>query len=115
MAKRHVLGIDIGGSGIKGALVDLKKGEFATDRLRIPTPAESTPVSYTHLDVYKRQRGRRRPARSDDRAVRSGRSRAVTSSDSMPEFLPPDAAGVRSPAEQVHGAVPEQRLSLIHI
>ena len=43
MAKRHVLGIDIGGSGIKGALVDLKKGEFATDRLRIPTPAESTP------------------------------------------------------------------------
>lgn len=43
MSKRHVLGIDIGGSGIKGALVDLKKGEFATDRLRIPTPAESTP------------------------------------------------------------------------
>ncbi|HOA88935.1 MAG TPA: PH domain-containing protein [Propioniciclava tarda] len=33
----------------------------------------------------------------------------MTPSDSMPEFLPPDAAGVRSPAEQVHGAVPEQR------
>jgi polyphosphate glucokinase len=43
MSKRHVLGIDIGGSGIKGALVDLKKGEFASDRIRIPTPAESTP------------------------------------------------------------------------
>ena len=43
MSKRQVLGIDIGGSGIKGALVDLKKGDFATDRLRIPTPAESTP------------------------------------------------------------------------
>ena len=43
MSKRYVLGIDIGGSGIKGALVDLKKGEFATDRLRIPTPAVSTP------------------------------------------------------------------------
>ena len=40
---QHVLGIDIGGSGIKGALVDLTKGEFASDRLRIPTPGESTP------------------------------------------------------------------------
>lgn len=34
----HVLGIDIGGSGIKGALVDLAKGEFASERIRIPTP-----------------------------------------------------------------------------
>lgn len=34
----HVLGIDIGGSGIKGALVDLEKGDFASDRVRIPTP-----------------------------------------------------------------------------
>jgi len=38
-----VLGIDIGGSGIKGAPVDLATGEFAADRLRIDTPAESTP------------------------------------------------------------------------
>lgn len=36
-------GIDIGGSGIKGAPVDLKKGEFADDRLRIPTPLPATP------------------------------------------------------------------------
>lgn len=39
----HALGIDIGGSGIKGAIVDLKKGEFSTDRLRIPTPQPATP------------------------------------------------------------------------
>ncbi|GAB3622531.1 ROK family protein [Mariniluteicoccus endophyticus] len=38
-----VLGIDIGGSGIKGAPVDLEKGDFARDRLRIDTPAKSTP------------------------------------------------------------------------
>ena len=38
-----VLGIDIGGSGIKGAPVDLAKGDFAADRLRIPTPKPSTP------------------------------------------------------------------------
>ncbi|WP_324651107.1 polyphosphate--glucose phosphotransferase [Georgenia sp. H159] len=36
-------GIDIGGSGIKGAPVDLATGELTTDRLRIPTPTPSTP------------------------------------------------------------------------
>jgi polyphosphate glucokinase len=36
-------GIDIGGSGIKGAPVSLVDGEFAADRLRIPTPQPSTP------------------------------------------------------------------------
>lgn len=34
----QVLGIDIGGSGIKGALVDLETGEFASERIRIETP-----------------------------------------------------------------------------
>ena len=41
--KKHALGIDIGGSGIKGAIVDLKKGEFVTDRIRIPTPQPAKP------------------------------------------------------------------------
>ena len=39
------LGIDIGGSGIKGALVDTTTGEFATERIRIPTPRPATPES----------------------------------------------------------------------
>ena len=39
----NVLGIDIGGSGIKGAPVDLEAGDFAADRLRIETPSKSTP------------------------------------------------------------------------
>ena len=39
----HPLGIDIGGSGIKGAPVDLAKGAFAKDRLRRDTPKVSTP------------------------------------------------------------------------
>ncbi|QGF23636.1 polyphosphate--glucose phosphotransferase [Raineyella fluvialis] len=43
MTARPVLGIDIGGSGIKGAPVDLELGDFAADRLRIPTPKKSTP------------------------------------------------------------------------
>lgn len=36
-------GIDIGGSGIKGAPVDLTTGELAAERLRIPTPQPATP------------------------------------------------------------------------
>lgn len=43
MSERPVLGIDIGGSGIKGAPVDLNRGDWATERLRIATPKKSTP------------------------------------------------------------------------
>ncbi len=39
----QVLGIDIGGSGIKGALIDTQTGEMLTDRHRIPTPLPGTP------------------------------------------------------------------------
>ena len=46
-------GIDIGGSGIKGAPVDLKSGEFTADRVRIPTPQPATPqaVAQTVAEV----------------------------------------------------------------
>lgn len=43
MAEQLGFGIDIGGSGIKGAYVNLLSGEFATDRYRIPTPQPATP------------------------------------------------------------------------
>jgi polyphosphate glucokinase len=36
-------GIDFGGSGIKGAPVDLEKGDFAAERVRIDTPQPATP------------------------------------------------------------------------
>ena len=42
-AQRIALGIDIGGSGIKGAPVDLDRGEMITDRHKIETPQPSTP------------------------------------------------------------------------
>lgn len=38
-----VLGIDIGGSGIKGAPVDTETGELTADRCRIPTPQPARP------------------------------------------------------------------------
>lgn len=45
----QILGIDIGGSGIKGAPVDLDKGEFATERIRLDTPKKSTPQAVAEL------------------------------------------------------------------
>ena len=39
----QVLGIDFGGTGIKGAIVDTLKGELVTERLRLPTPERSRP------------------------------------------------------------------------
>ena len=45
MTYKKVLGIDIGGSGIKGAIVNTKKGEMETERFRIPTPDPASPDS----------------------------------------------------------------------
>lgn len=39
----EILGIDIGGSGIKGAPVDCETAELLADRIRIPTPSPSKP------------------------------------------------------------------------
>lgn len=38
-------GIDIGGSGIKGAPVDLTTGQFLAERVRIATPQPATPAA----------------------------------------------------------------------
>ena len=38
-------GIDIGGSGIKGAVVDLEAGGLATERYKVLTPQPSTPAA----------------------------------------------------------------------
>jgi polyphosphate glucokinase len=44
-------GIDFGGTGIKGAPVDLEKGEFAAERERIKTPSPSTPEAVAEVFV----------------------------------------------------------------
>ena len=41
----RALGIDIGGSGIKAALVELATGSLVTDRQRAPTPRPATPAA----------------------------------------------------------------------
>jgi polyphosphate glucokinase len=44
-------GIDFGGSGIKGAPVELTTGEFIGERVRIKTPQPSTPVAVADIFV----------------------------------------------------------------
>ena len=39
----QILGIDIGGTGIKGAPVDLKTEDYLAERFRVPTPQPATP------------------------------------------------------------------------
>lgn len=39
----HALGIDIGGTGIKAALVDTLTGELVSERLKLPTPSGGEP------------------------------------------------------------------------
>jgi polyphosphate glucokinase len=42
-------GIDIGGSGVKGAPVDLATGDLAEERVRFPTPQPSTPKAVARV------------------------------------------------------------------
>ena len=41
----QLLGVDIGGTGIKGAIVDTVTGELVSERVRIETPHPATPVA----------------------------------------------------------------------
>ncbi|MGH2511827.1 MAG: polyphosphate--glucose phosphotransferase [Candidatus Limnocylindrales bacterium] len=41
----HALGIDIGGTGIKAAVVDVATGHLVSDRMRQPTPQPPTPAA----------------------------------------------------------------------
>ncbi len=43
MQTKHMLGVDVGGSGIKGAIINLETGELQSERLRLETPKPSKP------------------------------------------------------------------------
>jgi len=46
-AARHALGVDVGGSGVKGAIVDLDTGQLVGERFRLDTPQPATPKAVT--------------------------------------------------------------------
>ncbi|ORV07869.1 polyphosphate--glucose phosphotransferase [Mycobacterium celatum] len=41
--QRRGFGVDVGGSGIKGGIVDLDTGQLIGDRVKLPTPQPATP------------------------------------------------------------------------
>ncbi len=45
MNNDHVLGIDVGASGIKGAVVDITTGKLRSERIKISTPKPATPAA----------------------------------------------------------------------
>ena len=44
----HILGIDVGGTGIKAAVVDTLSGQLVNERTRIDTPRPATPQAVAH-------------------------------------------------------------------
>ncbi|OYT72984.1 MAG: polyphosphate glucokinase [Chloracidobacterium sp. CP2_5A] len=53
---KRALGIDVGGTGVKGAPVNLRSGELAQERLRLLTPQPATPsaVAETVFELIRR-------------------------------------------------------------
>lgn len=53
--QRRGFGIDVGGSGVKGGIVDLQTGALIGDRIKLPTPQPATPqaVAETVATVVK--------------------------------------------------------------
>jgi len=54
-AETHILGIDVGGTGIKGAPVDVSEGRLLTERYKVLTPQPPTPeaVAETLTEVVR--------------------------------------------------------------
>jgi polyphosphate glucokinase len=52
----QILGIDVGGTGVKGAIVDTSTSRLVTDRIRIKTPRPATPeaIGITLKDIVDR-------------------------------------------------------------
>jgi polyphosphate glucokinase len=100
-----MLGIDIGGSGIKGAQVDLETGALATKRYRIKTPRPATPEAVAKVVTrivrhfaWTGPFGCGLPA-----VVRDGVARSAANIDDA--WIGTDAAGLFSAATGLGGTV----------
>lgn len=51
MQTKNILGVDVGGTNTKGAIVDIKTGKLITERVKIATPSPSTPKAVAKVFV----------------------------------------------------------------
>lgn len=49
MEAKNILGIDVGASGIKGAIVNVETGKLVTERIKLSTPKPATPEAVTEV------------------------------------------------------------------
>ncbi|MEI2778783.1 MAG: ROK family protein [Tetrasphaera sp.] len=66
MNARAYVGVDVGGTGIKAALVDVRDGKPLMERLRVPTPQPATPEAIAEAIT---QVVHRVPGRAETRTV----------------------------------------------
>lgn len=79
-----MLGIDIGGTGIKGAIVDTNEGILLSDRIKYPTPKNATPqnVIETAMKIIKDLEWEGKPIGAGCPAVvRQGITKSATNID----------------------------------
>jgi polyphosphate glucokinase len=90
----QILGIDIGGSGVKGGVVDVKKGCLVGERLRIPTPDPATPkaVQATVATLVREFSWQGRVGCGFPAAIRN--RRALTAANVDPAWIGADVAGL---------------------
>ena len=91
-------GIDIGGTGIKGAPVDMERGELVQPRWRIPTPQPATPeaVARTVAEVVKHFDWKGPVGATFPAVIKSGVARSAANVD--PSWIGTDVAAALSAA-----------------
>ncbi|MGQ7788608.1 polyphosphate--glucose phosphotransferase [Nesterenkonia sp. K-15-9-6] len=68
---KRAIGIDVGGTGIKGGIVNLQKGKLTGERFRIPTPRPATPEAVAEVisTILEELLGREKAPSRDELAV----------------------------------------------
>lgn len=91
--ENRAMGIDIGGTGVKAALVDTRSGQMTTERVRLPTPQPATPAAVMEaVKELQRQLEWRGPAGCGfPGLVKSGRVQRAPNLD--PSWIGYDLAG----------------------
>jgi polyphosphate glucokinase len=79
----EILGIDIGGTGIKGAIVNVDTGELVSERHRIPTPKGARPeaVSNTIKELIDHFRWKGKVGCGFPAIVSNGKARSASNID----------------------------------